>query len=167
MTDDMTPDELRDIRVEKLDLTQRELAKNVGCSIALVKKQEGGSVPIIPKWRDRYRALNYASVIREPDAPAPKRGRPPGGANRPRDQGNGAWDDAWFITARPEIAAAAGAAAAASLSAELAKAMRSPWFWVAVAVIVAALILLWNKAGDWLGPNDNSNSQNPMDPAPA
>src|SRR4051812_14379731 len=103
MTDEMTPDELRVIRIEILDLTQKELATNLGCSTALVKKQEGGGAPILPKWAEKLRALDPLLVVREANS-MPTRGRPLGGANRPRGQGNGAWEDDWFIAARPEIA---------------------------------------------------------------
>lgn len=79
----MTPDEFRVIRLE-LDLSQRELGDHLKRSAELVKKIEAGSARITENMEQAMLELaENPPPPREPNS-APRRGRPPGGANRPR-----------------------------------------------------------------------------------
>jgi DNA-binding XRE family transcriptional regulator len=137
----MTNDELWEIRRrefrairEELDLNQTDFGVLLGRKRDMIKNYEKG-YPIPEKIMEAARCLQANPPPRAAN-PAPRgRGRPRGHANRPRSQGNGAWDDS------------------ESPAAEAATLAISPWFWIGVAAMIIALVLLWNAPGDRLNPD--------------
>lgn len=81
----MTAEELRNIRFD-LGLSQEEFGTHSGYSADYVQKMETGKLPVSGK----VEAVALALVMdppppRQPNAEPRRRGRPKGGANRPRE----------------------------------------------------------------------------------
>ena len=137
----MTNDELwevrrREIRAirEALDLNQTDFGALLGRKRDMIKNYEKG-YPIPEKIMEAARYLQANPPPRAPDPASRGRGRPRGHANRARSKGNGAWGD----SESPALEAAAGT--------------NSPWFWIGLAAIVIALVILWNARGNRLNPD--------------
>jgi hypothetical protein len=125
--------EFRAIRLE-LDLNQSDFGALLGRKQGMIKNYENG-YPIPEKIMEAARCLRSNPPPRAPDPASRARGRPRGHANRPRSQGHEDWDDS-------ESSASEAAAVAIS-----------PWFWVGLAGIVIAVVILWNVPGIRLNPD--------------
>jgi hypothetical protein len=136
MTDD---EEFQAIRLE-LDLNQTDFGALLGRKQGMIKKYENG-YPIPERIMEAARCLRANPPPRAPEAASRGRGRPRGHANRPRSQANEAWDDG------------------ESPASEAAVVAISPWFWIGLAAVIIALIILWNGTWNRLNPDP--------DPVPA
>jgi hypothetical protein len=126
----MTNDELWEIRRrefrairQELDLNQTDFGVLLGRKRGMIKNYENG-YPIPEKIMEVARCLQANPPPRAPDPASRGRGHPRGHANRPRRQGDGAWD---------ESESPASEAAAVAIS---------PWFWIGLAAVIIALVIL-------------------------
>jgi hypothetical protein len=136
----MTNDELweirrREFRVirEELDLNQTDFGALLGRKRDMIKNYERG-YPIPEKIMEAARCLQANPPPRPPDPASRGRGRPRGQANRPRSGWNGARDYSVSLVSE-------------------APAVISPLFWIVLAAIGIALVILWNATGNWLDPD--------------
>jgi DNA-binding XRE family transcriptional regulator len=138
----MTNDELWEIRRrefrairEELDLNQTDFGALLGRKRDMIKNYEKG-YPIREKIMEAARCLQANPPARAHDPASRGRGRPRGHTNRPRSQGNGARDDSESPASEAAVAVAI-----------------SPWFWIGLAAIIIALVILWNATGNRLNPD--------------
>lgn len=125
----MTADEFRAIRLD-LDLSQRELGAYLERSAGLIKKIEAGLARITPKIEQALSALAENPPAESWDNVAPRRGRPPGRANRPR---------AWQEEERQE---------ADNNASERTRTLSLAVMALAVLVMLALAWLLWRDDGE-------------------
>jgi hypothetical protein len=141
----MTPgDEIEAIR-RKHGFSRPRLADWIGVHPSTLKKCARGEIKEFPELLEAVRAVDRACENGE--IPIEERR---GLAGRPPNQANGA--DDWL----PQ---AATAAATGTLSAALLGAMRSPWFWIIIALVMLALFLVWRNSKATGGPHPANGSR--------